>query len=69
MAVERYIVLKGRDGWAVNMGADTLSIHKTLEEARAEAMRLAGAATRDGRPSLFMAVVDGADVPDTRPQA
>ena len=69
MSIERYIVVKARGGWAVNVGADTLSVHASFDDARDEAARLAAAAAKAGRASMYMAVVDGADMVETKGKA
>lgn len=55
-----YIVTRSRLGWAVNVDADFLSAHETVESARAEARMLTARAHQEGRPAEFIDLSDEA---------
>jgi len=51
---ERYLVVRAKDGWSVNLGADMLDVFVSREDARSEAERLVANATADGRRADWM---------------
>lgn len=53
-----YIVTRSRHGWAVNVDADFLSAHPTVESARAQARLLTRRAHEEGRPAEFIDLSD-----------
>lgn len=46
---ERYLVVRAKDGWAVNLGADMLDVFVSRAEARAKAESMVIAAREAGR--------------------
>ena len=46
---ERYMVLRAKDGWSLNLGADTLSVYTTRAGAREAAEKHVAAARQAGR--------------------
>ena len=59
---ERYLVVRAKDGWSVNLGADPLQIYPSREEAREAAVRQVENATVSGRSADWMDVNE--DHPD-----
>lgn len=57
MSSERYVVLKYRDGWTVNIGADIVSLHPTQEAASDAARLMVEQARAAGREAEFVGVV------------
>jgi hypothetical protein len=49
-----YLVVPARNGWAVNLGADTIRVCQTREQARLLATALAAAAIAEGEAAGFM---------------
>lgn len=46
---ERYLVVRAKNGWAVNLGADALNVFSTRQDAREAAEKHAAAAREAGR--------------------
>ena len=59
---ERYLVVKAKDGWSVNLGADMLDVFVSREDARREAEMMVANATDDGRRADWMDL--GEDYPE-----
>jgi hypothetical protein len=59
---ERYLVVRAKDGWAVNLGADQLSVYSTRQDAREAAERHAAEARNAGRSA------DWQDVNEDHPE-
>ena len=59
---ERYLVVRGRDGWALNLGADKLNVYSSRADAREAAERHVAAARDAGRSA------DWQDVAEDRPE-
>jgi hypothetical protein len=49
-----YLVVPAKLGWSVNLGADSLVVFATLEDARAEAERRVAEALARGEASAMM---------------
>lgn len=56
-----FIVCKSRSGWAVNVDADLLSEHETLNEARIEALMLTADAQERGCDADFVDLANAND--------
>ena len=59
---ERYLVVRAKNGWAVNLGADELNVFSSRDDARAAAERHVAAARDAGRHADWIDV--GEDKPD-----
>ena len=59
---ERYLVVRARGGWAVNLGSDALNVYSTRQDAREAAERHATAARDAGRSA------DWLDVNEDKPE-
>ena len=59
---ERYLVVRARSGWSVNLGADNLQVFTNREQARQEAQRLVEEAVAAGRNADWIDV--GEDHPE-----
>ena len=46
---ERYMVLRAKDGWSLNLGADTLHVYLSRADARDAAVHHVAAAREAGR--------------------
>lgn len=53
---ERYLVVRAKDGWSVNLGADTLQAFTTREDAREAAQKHVDSAHAGGRSADWMDV-------------
>lgn len=49
-----YLVVPAKSGWAVNHGADTVSLHKDHAEATARARQLSHEAVDDGEAASII---------------
>ncbi len=58
MSAERYVVLKYRDGWTVNIGADIVSLHPSEQEAEDAARLKVEQALQAGREAQFVGVLN-----------
>ncbi|WP_369059972.1 hypothetical protein ABOZ73_00955 [Caulobacter sp. 73W] len=58
MSSERYVVLRYRDGWTVNIGADIVSLHPTEAEADQAARLKVEQAREAGRDAVFVGVLN-----------
>lgn len=58
MSAERYVVLKYRDGWTVNIGADIVSLHPTENDAEEAARLKVRQAHAAGREAIFVGVLN-----------
>ncbi len=58
MSAERYVVLKYRDGWTVNIGADIVSLHPSEQEAEDAARLKVEQALEAGREAQFVGVLN-----------
>lgn len=58
MSAERYVVLKYRDGWTVNIGADIVSLHPSEQEAEEAARLKVEQALEAGREAQFVGVLN-----------
>ncbi|WP_269716919.1 DUF2188 domain-containing protein [Caulobacter sp. NIBR2454] len=58
MTEERYVVLRYRDGWTVNIGADIVSLHPSQEAARDAAEKRVEEAQSEGRDAEFLGVLN-----------
>jgi len=59
---ERYLVVREKNGWAVNLGADALQVYTTRDDARRAAEQHVAAAAAQGRSADWMDV--GEDHPE-----
>jgi len=59
---ERYLVVRSKDGWSVNLGSDTLNAYTTRKDAQEAAIAHVEAALADGRSADWLDV--GADHPE-----
>jgi hypothetical protein len=59
---ERYLVVRAKEGWSVNLGADTLAVHTNRKDAQEAAAGHAQAAQAAGRSADWMDV--GEDHPE-----
>lgn len=59
---ERYLVVRAKGGWSVNLGADQLNVYSTRQDARDAAEQHAQMARQDGRSADWQDV--GEDHPD-----
>jgi hypothetical protein len=59
---ERYLVVRAKNGWSVNLGADQLNVYSTREDAREAAVRHVGDAQAAGRSADWQDV--GEDHPE-----
>lgn len=59
---ERYLVVRAKDGWAVNLGADELNVYSTRGDAREAAEKHVAAAVEAGRSA------DWQDVNEDHPE-
>jgi len=59
---ERYLIARAKEGWSVNLGADTLQIFTSRDQARREAQRLVEDAIAEGRNADWVDVNE--DHPD-----
>lgn len=55
---ERYLVLRARDGWSVNLGSDELNVYSTRQDARAAAQAHCAAARQAGRSADWRDVAE-----------
>lgn len=53
---ERYLVVRAKAGWSVNLGADQLQFFNSRDAARTEAQRLVDDATANGRSADWLDV-------------
>jgi hypothetical protein len=53
---ERYLVVRSKEGWSLNLGADTLQVYSSREEARQAAVRQVENATANGRSADWIDV-------------
>ena len=59
---ERYLVVRAKDGWSVNLGADMLDVFVNREDARQAALKLVDEAKAAGRNADWIDV--GEDHPE-----
>jgi len=59
---ERYLVVRAKSGWSVNLGADQLQFFDSRDSARGEAQRLVSEAIAAGRSA------DWVDVNEDHPE-
>lgn len=55
---ERYLVVRAKNGWSVNLGADQLQFFDNRSDAREKAQRLVNEATADGRSADWLDVAE-----------
>jgi hypothetical protein len=55
---ERYLVVRAKTGWSVNLGADQLQFFDSRSDAREEAQRLVEDATSNGRSADWVDVAE-----------
>ncbi|MGE5565912.1 MAG: hypothetical protein ACM3YN_07155 [Parcubacteria group bacterium] len=55
---ERYLVVRAKNGWSVNLGADQLQFFDNRASARDEAQRLVDEATANGRSADWLDVAE-----------
>jgi len=53
---ERYLVVRAKEGWSVNLGADTLNVYSTRKDAQEAAVLHVDAALSDGRSADWLDV-------------
>ena len=58
---ERYLVVRAKDGWSVNLGSDKLNVYSTRHDAREAAEKHCAAARAAGRSADWQDV--GEDLP------
>ena len=56
---ERYLVLRAKDGWSLNLGADTLDVYSSRAGAREAAETHVAAARASGRNADWVDSVEG----------
>ena len=49
-----YLIVPAKQGWAVNLGADTLAVFTSLDQARADAMARSAQDMANGTCAGFM---------------
>jgi hypothetical protein len=59
---ERYLVVRAKDGWSVNLGADMLNVYSNRQDAREAAANHCAAAMADGRNA------DWVDLAEDKPE-
>jgi hypothetical protein len=59
---ERYLVVRARDGWSVNLGSDMLNVYTTRLDAREAAAKHCAAAVAAGRSADWVDI--GEDHPE-----
>jgi hypothetical protein len=59
---ERYLVVRAKGGWSVNLGADMLNVYSTRQDARDAAVKHCAAAEAAGRSADW--VDTGEDHPE-----
>ena len=63
-----YLVVPAKSGWAVNHGADTVSLHKDHAEATARARQLSHEAVDEGEAASIIDIdCCGEDDPHAKP--
>lgn len=60
---ERYLVVRSKEGWSVNLGADTLNVYSNREDARLAAASMARTAVDAGRSADWLDVDGHPDNP------
>lgn len=55
---ERYLVVREKNGWAINLGADALHVYTTRDDARRAAEQHVSAAVAEGRSADWLDVSD-----------
>jgi hypothetical protein len=55
---ERYLVVRAKGGWSVNLGADALQVYPSRDDAREAAARHAESAVACGRSADWVDTAD-----------